>query len=125
ALEGVEVLALDLKRCGRWSGAAATESAKPAKRRALRAHAVRHARVGRLRLRAALPPAVQHRANQNDQPDLEQQTDERREASEPTQEAVAEQHAEEAGAEQTAQQSPGEAAPEAAAEQSTRLLHRR
>src|SRR5262249_43753921 len=124
-LERVEVRGLDLDRLGRGRGVAA-EATEPAERRArlLIGHLARHPGVGGLRLRAAVPPTVQHGADQHDQTDLEQKSEERREASEAAKEAVAHQQADQAGAEQAAEQSTGKAAPEAT-EQSARLLRRR
>jgi hypothetical protein len=99
---------------------------KPAERRALHrllriAHLARHAGVCRLRLLAALPPAEDQHADDNDEPDLQEQAKDRSKPGEAAEEAMAHQHADQAGAEQTT----SETAEQTAAEHSTgRLRHR-
>src|SRR4029077_6368937 len=105
-LERVEILRLDLERFGCRRRSAAAEAAKPAERGALlHVRITRHSRIGRLRLRAALPPAEDQHSDHDDESDLQQQAEDRGEACEPAKEAVAHQHADQAGAEEAAEQS--------------------
>src|SRR5690606_23328331 len=70
--------------------------------------------IGRLRVVTALPPVEGQTSNEDDQHDLEDQAENRGEATHAGEEAAAEQHAEQAGAEeaggQTAEQSATEQA---------------
>src|SRR6185503_8795832 len=116
-LERVEVLRLDFKLLNDWCGSgAAAKSAEAAQRGALQrllriSCRTRHAGIGRLRLRAALPPAIGEERDTRDQRDLRDEAEDRREAREAAQEAAAEQHAEQSGAQEAKRKPAKQAAP--------------